>query len=540
MTINQIGQKLRIQVSPKMIEKSTRFFNATIKDILNELLQNSRRAGASKIDISLIENGMLSLTDDGVGMFRNGVSLLLGESGWDKTTTDSEDPAGMGIFSLSNRGAVIESMSLRVQLQPAHFCGQQDVLVENSCVTQGTRISFSLSRKEVKGLVEVIENCAKFYPIPVYIDGRKVKRKNFLEGAVYRRLWNGLEIGVFDYRPCNDINFYGLVINQELPTVGMINANSLKIAVDVIDAPELKLVLPARKEVVQNKFFQELQEEAYRVIYSYISTLEKHRLPYDNWVHAASLGITLPEAEQTLTLYQPQKADSNSEDFPERVQVKDNSLLFAADTQVAEEQIFWHGFSGTALNYELMSVESGYQGYSWYDSLPVLTEIQIFIESGSKTVSLENATAQIDTQRPDAICIEGNIKHSCGQSKSIRFGSAVAFWMHEEAYSDLDELNVYVPKNSDLGVDELAELFEDAYFYPSDDCESDSWETQRERFAEQAYALATEILLSSEEALQERVRIIVNRELRWLVPKGQSMTIAIRGTDISVTSFTDS
>jgi hypothetical protein len=75
------------------------------------------------------------------------------------------------------------------------FCGQQDVLVENSCVTQGTRISFSLSRQEVKGLVEVIENCAKFYPIPVYIDGRKAKQKNFLEGAVYRRLWNGLEIG---------------------------------------------------------------------------------------------------------------------------------------------------------------------------------------------------------------------------------------------------------------------------------------------------------------------------------------------------------
>jgi hypothetical protein len=106
--------------------------------------------------------------------------------------------------------------------------------------------------------------------------------------------------------------------------------------------------------------------------------------------------------------------------------------FFAADTQVAEEQIFWHGFSGAALNYELLSMESEYQGYSWYDGLPVLTEIKIFVESGSKTVSLENATAQIDTQRPDAIWIEGNIKHSCGQSKSIRFGSAVAFWMHEE------------------------------------------------------------------------------------------------------------
>jgi hypothetical protein len=82
-------------------------------------------------------------------------------------------------------------------------------------------------------------------------------------------------------------------------------------------------------------------------------------LPYDNWVHAASLDITLPEAEQTLTLYQPQKADSNSEDFPERLQVKEQFSAFAADTQVAEEQIFWHGFSGAALNYELLSMESG-------------------------------------------------------------------------------------------------------------------------------------------------------------------------------------
>jgi hypothetical protein len=128
-------------------------------------------------------------------MFRNGVSLLLGESGWDKTTTDSEDPAGMGIFSLSNRGAVIESMSLRVQLQPAHFVDSK-MVVENSCVTQGTRISFSLSRQEVKGLVEVIENCAKFYPIPVYIDGRKVKQRTSLKVQFIEDYGTVLKLGV--------------------------------------------------------------------------------------------------------------------------------------------------------------------------------------------------------------------------------------------------------------------------------------------------------------------------------------------------------
>ena len=47
------------QVSPEAIGKVGRLFNATIGDILNELLQNARRAGATKVVIDQIHNRVI-------------------------------------------------------------------------------------------------------------------------------------------------------------------------------------------------------------------------------------------------------------------------------------------------------------------------------------------------------------------------------------------------------------------------------------------------------------------------------------------------
>jgi hypothetical protein len=88
-----IGETFLISVSPKAIEKTTRFFNASLQDTLIELLQNSRRAGATKVDIAL-DGNILTISDDGCGMFRDvlkgrlrdRVSISLGESGWDDAT----------------------------------------------------------------------------------------------------------------------------------------------------------------------------------------------------------------------------------------------------------------------------------------------------------------------------------------------------------------------------------------------------------------------------------------------------------------------
>lgn len=62
----------RAQVAAEAIEKVGRLFNASIDDILNELLQNARRAGAAKVLIDQIEDPRfgpaIRIIDDGAGL----------------------------------------------------------------------------------------------------------------------------------------------------------------------------------------------------------------------------------------------------------------------------------------------------------------------------------------------------------------------------------------------------------------------------------------------------------------------------------------
>lgn len=99
------------QVAAEAIEKVGRLFNASIDDILNELLQNARRAGAAKVLIDQIDDPRfgpaIRIADDGAGLDDPRSLFSLGRSEWSKSLALSEDAAGMGFFSLANRGAMI-------------------------------------------------------------------------------------------------------------------------------------------------------------------------------------------------------------------------------------------------------------------------------------------------------------------------------------------------------------------------------------------------------------------------------------------------
>src|SRR3546814_3922506 len=93
-------------ISQDAISKVTRLFNNTIGDVLAELIQNARRAGASLLELTTSEhNGRtwLSVTDNGAGIEDPSVLLAFGGSGWDDALIAREDPAGMGAFSLAGR-----------------------------------------------------------------------------------------------------------------------------------------------------------------------------------------------------------------------------------------------------------------------------------------------------------------------------------------------------------------------------------------------------------------------------------------------------
>ena len=103
-----------------------------------------------------------------------------------------------------------------------------------------------------------------------------------------------------------------------------------------------------------------------------------------------------------------------------------------------------------------------------------------------------------------------------------------------DAWCWIDEVLPLVTVDSALQPHELAQLVRAGFFSPSDEADSDSWETQRDRFDEQALHLATRLLLSDDEACRVSIAEAVRRELIWLCPRDRTVDIRIRRPDIAV------
>ncbi|WP_204336359.1 ATP-binding protein, partial [Proteus mirabilis] len=78
--------------------KNLKFAFSNFSTFLAELIQNSRRAGASMVDIRL-EGKSLTVIDDGQGVQDFQKLFTIAESGWDAQTQSLENPFGMGFTS---------------------------------------------------------------------------------------------------------------------------------------------------------------------------------------------------------------------------------------------------------------------------------------------------------------------------------------------------------------------------------------------------------------------------------------------------------
>ena len=67
MSTPSLPKEIRATIHEDAIQKVSRFFNATTAECLNELLQNSRRSGATRVDITF-QDSTVTITDDGRGV----------------------------------------------------------------------------------------------------------------------------------------------------------------------------------------------------------------------------------------------------------------------------------------------------------------------------------------------------------------------------------------------------------------------------------------------------------------------------------------
>ena len=567
---SRLPATIRARVHDGAIDRVSRFFNASVADAAAELIQNSRRSGATRLDVStedVPEGGtVVTVTDDGFGIADPAVLLSFGESGWDAATAKREDPAGMGVYALSKRGCVISSRpgtagrapmpGWRVELTPECFIGKQEARIvscENAPLPSGTAISFRAEEGR-EGIRAAFAAAARHCPLAVAVNGEVVERKSFLHGAVHVERWQGLSFGVFDSRFAgfnnSNLNFHGLTLSVFLPTMDTIDGGTWSVLADVDTCPELELVLPARREAVETAFLNEMREAARLAIYRAMAAADSPpRIAFKDHKRAADAGIALPVPPAELRPWRPGIADIDDwRDTPAFAPVGANTLVMTVDPETQDQQAFWRAAdkAGIAGAECLFEADTRFEGYAWYDALARVTDLRIEVMEAGVTHAIDvlreapdpvsgvpTAPGLPDTlARPDRIDMHLRIERGDGPPETIAIPADVAFIGEDGSW--VEDAHPLVTRDSDLQPPALCQLLQAAYFSVSDDPDADSHDTQRRRFREDATHMAIKLLASEDEARKHSIAEAVWREIFWVMPRDREVSIKVSGGKVAV------
>lgn len=532
-----IPASIRPRVSAATITKVTRLFNGTPADIIAELFQNARRAGASLIRAEIVEEQgkwTLTVSDDGVGIADPQALVTLGASGWEARTVEAEDPAGMGVFSLAGHDVVIRSRTAEaeqgweVRIPPHGWEGAVELGVEPVEAARGTAISVAIDADFALHAAREIPHAARFLPIPVEFEGQRCEQAHFLAGAIHVVYWRGARIGMFeghvrDIEPC--INFHGLVVRAALPKVAEVEAGrGFHARVDIGARPAIQLVLPARKEPVRNQAFADLCVAVERALYDVVGGLGPHRLGHAQWLRAGALGVTLPEAAALLECWHPPVADIWAGCTPKLVDARDAVIIGAMEPPIAQPLARALNKSPTGLQF--CAEKPAYVGYAWYDAMSRLTEPQFRVRHGDEETLICEANslpAMASHLKADSIDAEFEIVGADGVLP-FRISTDVAFGTDANAWDGLEAARVAWVEAESLTAGDLVDLLDAAWFCASDDAECDSYDSQRRYFEDEAHELAVELMHGRDAAICDQVRRLLDTH-RWLLPQGRSLRI---------------
>ena len=571
---------IRARIHDSAIRRVTRIYASTLSDVMTEALQNSRRADAAQVRIAVAtladpSSGeprfTVTIADDGTGIADPAVLLSFGENGWSDDLVRREDAAGFGFASLSRRGCTVSSRprspdgqtqpGWRVDLAPEHFLGEAEAEVhpdDGAPFPHGTSISFAAT-ETAAAIRNAAENAARHYPLPVIFEenpsarpsGKQLDRRAFLDGAVHAEPWRGLAFGVFRdrHRGYNDpdLNFHGLTLPVRLPTVETVHGGTWSVRADIGDCPDLELVLPARKEAVENDFLKEMRSAARLAIYRAMAASPDPRPAFDDWKRARQAGIDIAPPPAVLRPWRPATAHVDDWREPPKLAVPGHgALVMDVDPEPPEAQAFGRAAERAGMATSLFETDRRLAGYDWYDGLDRVAGIAAHVAIGGKEYPLEDfpmpertgpAAAVLPSRpatiRPETIRMDLAVRTVCGPGRTFDLPADLVF--AGEPWGWLGDAIPLVTAESGLQPHQLSELLRAGFFSPSDDADADSYETQRDRFDEEALHLATRLILSDEDACKTSIAEAVRRELLWLAPRGRTVDIRISRPDVTVT-----
>jgi hypothetical protein len=499
---------IRAQISPTILSKADRLFRNDDAGVFVELLQNGRRAGANRVDIRIEQLpgndavSRVSFHDNGGGIEDFQKLLTLGDSDWSADVCQSEDPAGMGFFSLCHSEVDVWSGNQQAVLSREAFLGTAEVQVHTIKERMpGTRIVFTRD-SSLSTLVNAAKQVSEFCPIQVFVNGEEVVQHDFLEGSLYRETIDGIEVGFgtsfrwrFGYRDDN-WNFHGSLIREpfegisgflRLDQFGKWQNETLQARFNVVEVGRVKLQLPDRRAIVQDQKLREFETKVRAAAYRFFATQEHHTLPFVRWKEARSLGVTLREASALLKTWHASPVDDGIDPFfgsiEEHLLPSVSHILLVARSIPNQHTLEAALETGSQLDRELYQADEQYAGYSWYDALPILSDTAVTVDGNPHETWLEGLFP-----RPEKMVITATIKQSKLSDTFVDL-PAIIHVVDGDELEYGDEAPTFVAiRHSPWDNDELSGPFDisaflfDATFQSSDDIEADSWDTQRDNY----------------------------------------------------------
>ncbi len=148
--------------------------------LVSELLQNARRAGATRIELRYDEDRqLLTVHDNGCGLADFQKLLSLHESGWDADLCASEQPFGVGFMKClyAATRCVVQSGRQVVDIDTAAVLARHPVevlTVADTASVPGTRIT--LHGINLPGLVAHVQRLCRGFAVPVWLNGQLLPR----------------------------------------------------------------------------------------------------------------------------------------------------------------------------------------------------------------------------------------------------------------------------------------------------------------------------------------------------------------------------
>lgn len=562
---------IHASIDPSAVKRITRLSNASLPLMLSELLQNCRRADATRVHVTVAlatstadAAHEITIADNGCGIADPACLLTFGANAWSDDLVQREDAAGFGFGCLARSGCRITSRprptpttppyGWSMVLEPDHFLGNLSALVEpfdHGPGPHGTSITFPCSDL-LDTIIRAVFTAALHYPLPVHLSVPKqattidipspLPQQSYLQDAIYTETWKGISFGVHRTRSNthhpHDTNFLGHTVRIGLPIVHSIDHYAWHVRADVDACTDLELVLPHRTEPVQSPFLAELRGEAKLAIYRAMAQEFDPRPSYRDWKAARDAGIDILEPPRSLRPWTANIADHYNRYSDRKTrEVPTNGLIVdLADPAPFLEQPFANGHSAVSGTAPLFEPNPSLAGFPWYDSIPVADAIDVTIAQGTRTLALEDfaRTCRHNGQTPTHLVdgIAFHLKNLTDDTTLLTVPGDIAFV--DGHALDPDDVHPLITRTSAITPDDLADLIHAAFYQPSEDSEADSPETQSRYFQDLAHQLALRLLVSEDHALRCSIADAIRRHVKHLAPSDRRVIVTLHHSDIDV------